>query len=252
MAALADKEWTVRASAIEVLRKLRDKRAIEILNNHLTKEKWRLRYDIGKTVRDLTKIDAPSDQTVARFFDIPVFGQNIIFIIDFSGSMKYAATKKDDQTKIELAQKELEQTLLKFKPDQKFNIILMSTEAIKINKRTVAPRMVPAVDANKKQALQFVASIWDKLEDLKRGRGDMYDALMEAFEEENVDTVFILSDGKPTYGQYVYKNNFIENLKENNRYRKIVVHTILTGRTGTDAGFMEDIAESTGGMFVKK
>ncbi|MCK5579287.1 MAG: hypothetical protein KAI63_07175, partial [Planctomycetes bacterium] len=79
-----------------------------------------------------------------------------------------------------------------------------------------------------------------------------YDALMEAFQEEKVDTIFILSDGKPTYGKYVYKKNFLENLKKNNRYRKIVVHTVLTGRTGTEAKFMKDIAEVTGGMFMRK
>ncbi len=252
VAALEDKAWSVRAAAIGIFRTLKDKRAVDILNRRAPEEKWRLRYDIKQALRELAKIDTPADETIARFFDIPVYGKNIIFIIDFSGSMKYQAKKKDPRKKIEIARAELGNTLEKFKVAQRFNVILMSTEAIKINKRNIAPRMVASVEGNKKLAMKFVDSIWDQLEDIKRGRGDMYDALMEAFQEEKVDTIFILSDGKPTYGKYVYKKNFLENLKKNNRYRKIVVHTVLTGRTGTEAKFMKDIAEVTGGMFMRK
>lgn len=105
---------------------------------------------------------------------------------------------------------------------------------------------------NKTAGVQFVRTLWDRLEDIRRGRGDLYDALMEAFAEPEVDTIFLLSDGRATYGTYIIDENILENLKTENRFRQVVIHTILTGTKGTNPKLMESIAELTGGMFIKK
>jgi HEAT repeat protein len=288
---LNDPDWRVRAAAIKSLSRVRDKKSVELLIKTLSAEKWRLRYDIACSLTTLTNqalglapstwqswyeankdklvLGNPADlkpqirpmvnETMATFFEIPIFGQNIIFVIDYSGSMKYKEPDKNDELddgkekkKIDIAITELENTLKRFRSEMRFNIVIMSTEALTLKKRKLAPKLLPATEPDKISASQFVRSLWDKLEDIKRGRGDLYDALMEAFAEPEVDTLFLLSDGRATYGTYIIDENILENLKIENRFRQIVIHTILTGTKGINPKLMENIAEFTGGMFMKK
>ncbi len=205
--------------------------------------------------------DAPP-ATQTSFFNIPLLSDRICFIIDFSGSMKTVEDPKAQTTegaqstegmsKIEIALKELEASINKLAPEVKFTVIMASTEATKQKLRTISKKLIPATEANKKTAIQHVKDAWKKLQDIKRGRGDYYDAIMEAMEDEEVDTVFLVADGKPTYGLYCDEGNFVEFLGKENEFRKVMIHCILTGKKGTSPRFMEDVSEMTGGMFVKR
>ncbi|MDI6788823.1 MAG: hypothetical protein QME51_10670, partial [Planctomycetota bacterium] len=205
-----------------------------------------------KSVRISEEADTTSGMTIPTFFNIPAIGSRIVFIIDFSGSMKYSAKESESERKIDLAIKELENTLKTLKEDTRFNIIILSTEATRIGKRKAFQTMLPALPDNKKQALNFIKSLWDKLEDIRRGRGDHYDALIEALSEPEVDTVFLLSDGSPTYGTYIYNDNIIENIYNYNRFKKAVIHTIITGKKGTDVELMKKLAEMSNGICVER
>ena len=195
-----------------------------------------------------------SNETIPTFFDIPIPGRDIVFIIDFSGSMKSEAADESGkkERKIDVAINELTETLKRFSSEARFNIIILSTEATRCGKRKMAKIMVPAIEGNKKLAIDFVKSLWDRLEDIKRGRGDHYDALIEALSEPEVDTVFLLSDGNPTYGTYMQQDNIIENIYRFNRFKKIVINTIMTGKKGTNRELMEKLAEMTNGVCVEK
>ena len=195
-----------------------------------------------------------SNETIPTFFDIPIPGRDIVFIIDFSGSMKSEAADESGkkERKIDVAINELTETLKRFSSEARFNIIILSTEATRCGKRKMAKIMVPAIEGNKKLAIDFVKSLWDRLEDIKRGRGDHYDALLEALSEPEVDTVFLLSDGNPTYGTYMQQDNIIENIYRFNRFKKIVINTIMTGKKGTNRELMEKLAEMTNGVCVEK
>ncbi|MEW6026457.1 MAG: HEAT repeat domain-containing protein [Planctomycetota bacterium] len=205
---------------------------------------------------DIDTVKQPdlSGETIPTFFGIPVAGRDVVFIIDFSKSMKNEAQDDDDkkERKADIAIRELEETLKRFPPEMKFNIIILSTEAARYNKRKASKIMLPATEENKKAALDFVRSVWDRLEDLRRGRGDHYDALVEALSEPEVDTVFLLSDGKPTYGTYVQPDNIIENIYRLNRFKKIVINTITTGKKGTNRELMEKLAEDSNGICVSR
>lgn len=284
---LADKNQAVQLTAVQCLRDIRDKNSVSALIERLPNASWRLRYDIVMALKDLSgqpfgfdnktwlnwyevnkdKIEIvpikqsfdlkalkSTSETIPTFFDIPILGKNIIFIIDFSGSMKYDAEGEANkgERKIDVALKELSATLKSLSAEAKFNIIILSTEATRYNKRKAAKTILPATDSNKKIALDFVKSLWDRLEDIKRGRGDHYDALIEAFSEPEADTVFLLSDGKPTYGTYVHSENIIENISKYNRFKKIMIHTIMTGKKGTNRELMEKLADISNGICTEK
>jgi HEAT repeat protein len=281
---LNDKDWRIRASAIKVMGKIRMNECVEPLVARLKNEAGRLRYDIVNTLTQITgkslgyasqnwgnwakankdnlvaketpsnpkdKIDPTETLSVSRFFTIPVFGEGIVFIIDFSGSMK-AENKKENKRRIDIAKEQLESALKGFSNQIKFNIILMSTEATRINKRAFSPKVIQATEQNKQKGLDFVNDVWDRLDDIKRGRGDMYDAIMEAFNDKETDTIFILSDGKPTYGEYIQPANIIEKLIRHNRFRRIAINTIITGEKKSPGHLMENIAQETNGICIKK
>lgn len=284
---LADKSRAVQLTAVQCLRDIREKNSVRALIERLPDASWRLRYDIIMALKDLSgqpfgldnkawlnwyeankdKIEIipikqsfdlkalkSTSETIPTFFDIPILGKNIIFIIDFSGSMKYDAEGEANkgERKIDVALKELSGTLKSLPAEAKFNIIILSTEATHYNKRKSSKTMLPATDSNKKIALNFVKSLWDILEDIKRGRGDHYDALIEAFSEPEADTVFLLSDGNPTYGTYINNENIIENISKYNRFKKIMIHTIMTGKKGTNRKLMEKLADISNGIYTER
>jgi hypothetical protein len=251
----------------------------------LQKETGRLRYDITCALQKITGKDFPVDgalwkgwfeakknnpvseasrhtETELMFFDIPIYSNRLMFILDYSGSMdtevkgsntnlsRSTLSKNRSVKKIDLALAELERVLKNLPREAYFNIIIMNTEAKNLKKRKFARQVVSASFAQR--ALDFAKDAWDKLGDLRRGRGDLYDALMEAFEDREVDTVIVISDGKPTYGEYIESLNILEQVGRQNSIRKVMIHTVLTGNSGVDAKFMKSLAEQTGGMFVRK
>ena len=70
--------------------------------------------------------------------------------------------------------------------------------------------------------------------------------------DPEVDTIFVLSDGQPSSGDYLEDVNFHRGINRDNEFRKVMIHTVLTGTKGTDAKFMERLAGDTNGISVKR
>lgn len=283
--ALKDEAWQVRAAAVGVIEQAWDKAGIEPLIDALAKEKGRLRYDITMALRAMTgkeigfsaadwklwweankdgfkmgkkpksrgALDAKSAGSEASFYDVPILSDRIGFTIDFSGSMfddNQEGGGSGDQKgrkQIDIALEEFQKTVQALKPEVKVNLVVMSTEAIVQKVRAFAKALVP-VSAARPKILSWAFDAKKKLEPIKRGRGDMWDAVAELMQDEDVDTIFILSDGGPSYGACVDEKHFLSELKRANRYRKVMVHTVLTGKGAKT--FMGDLAELTGGQAV--
>lgn len=289
--AFKDKDYRVRSTTVAMLKNIWQPQVIELLIKQLEIENGRLILDIVTALEELTgeslgysykawlqwwqtnqnsfempektkkkkgkKKDIDSGTTV--FFNIPVLSERVYFIVDYSGSMR-EFDKNSPKQKIQIALDELKNTLDRLKDTAKVNFIVMNTEADNLGVRKFGKRLTPAVPKIKNALLEFATEAEEKLGRIRRGRGNMYDCLIEAFKDSEVDTIFVLSDGVPTYGDYIiYGDNkelatdiFIEAFSKENKFRRIVVHTILTGEKGTDYKFMQRLAESTGGIFNEK
>jgi len=289
--ALEDDAWQVRVAAIGVLEQVWEVRCIEPLINRLAKEKGRLRYDITMALRAMTgreigysakdwalwwasakadfkmgpkpkdrKFEIPKNAgSEATFYDVPILSDRIGFTIDFSGSMQTEEENKDDGSreqkgkwKIEIALDEFSKTVKALKPEVRLNLVIMSSEAVVQKLRAFAKKLVPADPRTQATIIGWARDADKKLSDIKRGRGDMWDAAMDLYADEEVDTIFILSDGKPSYGACIDDAHFLAELGRANRYRKIMIHTVLTGTKGTDKKFMESIARQSGGQSVAR
>ena len=286
--ALKDEAWQVRVAAIGVMERVWEERCIEPLIDAMVKEKGRLRYDFTMTLRRMTgkeigfnaadwklwwntaketfklgkkpakrsvNVAAGGGGTEVAFYDVPILSDRIGFTIDFSGSMfdddqkTSGSGEQKGKKQIDIALEEFQKTVQGLKPDVKINLLVMSTQAI-IEKVRIFSKMLVPVSAARPKILTWAFDAKKKLEPIKRGRGDMWDAYEELMADEDIDTMFILSDGGPSYGGCVDKKHFLVELRRSNRYRKVMIHTVLTGKGAEE--FMEDLAEMTGGQAVVK
>lgn len=183
---------------------------------------------------------------------------------------RWAATTA--KTRIDVARKELINTIFVLSPKVHFNVVWFEA--------TPTPwkqELVPATWANKLEAIQatdkVVASggtnIWDALElgfkmietvQAKTGPSPVAidKKVNYATAINGVDTMFLMSDGRPTVGRIATTDEVISELKKVNRLRKVTIHTICVGDVipGTaildrpDPAFLKRIADQNNGDFV--
>ncbi len=278
---LTDPAWQVRVAAIEAAETVRKPELIPLLIERIDKEDGRLRGDLLRALRRLTRkeigLDAggwriwwenhgkdfqcpetsangpegPAPLTLATFCSIPLYSRRLSFVLDLSGSMRDTANGKDaGPRKVEIVKAELQKAIRAFTPETRFNVILLGSDAegrFDARKRVWMPRLAPATPGARELALHFSAA------QVARGYTNIYDAVRLALQDPDVDTVILLSDGGATRGTFVSREEILDNLLAENRWRKIAIHTVRSGaRKGADTDLLAGLADKTGGISVKK
>jgi hypothetical protein len=80
------------------------------------------------------------------------------------------------------------------------------------------------------------------------GGTNLYDAVKRAFNDPDVDTIVVLSDGEPTAGAVTDPSAIREDVARWNKNRGIVIHTIAVGG---QLRVLEWLAADSGGDHVK-
>lgn len=228
------------------------------------------------------RYEKPANQDTGKkggttFYGLEVVSKRVIFILDRSGSMAEPTEWKPEtdvasgapggggkpekvgDRKIDVARYELKRAIQGLSEDTKFNVIFYSHDY----QIWVEDALEFATPANKKKAIEFVeklepegqTNIFDPtekaflLQDLKDPKAKKGDDL-GAF-KGGVDTIYLMSDGLPNRGRITDGNGICEKIKEMNRDRKLVIHTIAVGK-GSDPKFMERLAKENGGKFVHR
>ncbi len=216
--------------------------------------------------------------TVSSYHGIDTPSRSIMFVIDVSGSMEALVTEKErfsagkypSFARIDIVKTELSRTIDHLEPHVNFNILAFATKVDPWKKK-----LVPANVLNKSAAKDWIkgliaiggASKSDLAHvgltgsaSLELGKTNTFGALMAALNVDagprtggddytiDVDTIFFLSDGRPTVGDFVDPDDILREVKAANELRKVVIHTIAIGEFQKD--FMRRIAEENGGVFV--
>lgn len=242
---------------------------------------WKDWYATNKESLLSGRYERPKSQDSGKkggttFYGLDVVSKRVIFILDRSGSMSEPTEWKPDtdvasgspgggkpekigDRKIDVARYELKKAIQSLPEDTKFNVIFYSHDY----QIWVEDALELATPANKKKAIEFV----EKLE--PEGQTNIFDPTEKAFllqdlkdpkaKKDNelgafkggVDTIYLMSDGLPNRGRITDGNGICEKIKEMNRDRKIVIHTIAVGK-GSDPKFMERLATENGGKFVHR
>ncbi len=166
------------------------------------------------------------------------------------GGMISTSIKKS-MTKLEKAKKKIIPVINGFTEENYFTIITFEND-IKMWRK----EMVQATPANKKKAVSYIKM-------LKSGGGtNISDALEKAFELAgngtkdtsialNVETVFLLTDGKPSAGKYTNTKDILSHLAEWNKLKRIIVHSVGLG-DNHDKIFLQEMADENNGTYIDK
>jgi len=217
----------------------------------------------------------PGDGT--SYHGIVTPSRAIVFVIDVSGSMENLVVETErfegggypSMLRIDIVKTELARTIDSLEPYVEFNILAFGTEvrswkkdlvkANVLNKSSASDwaRRLEALGGASKQDLAQVGLVGAA--NLEAGKTNTYDALMRALEaprpgqsdddyEVAVDTIFFLSDGRPSYGEYIDPKDILREVRRVNELRKVVIHTIAIGEFQKD--FMRALAAQNEGVFV--
>ncbi|MCA8941423.1 MAG: HEAT repeat domain-containing protein, partial [Planctomycetes bacterium] len=279
--AMEHDDWSTRLIAYEALQRMRDKSSIPKLIERLGVEKGRMATAVADTLWSLTAM--PFDEELARwqtwwngegakfevvslsdlakakkeremkrllartrsenqFFGIRVESNRVIFIIDTSGSMletmhgRYIG--KRQATRIDIAKQELSRCIKELEPGSLFNVMSFSSGIGFWMKEGIAS----SSEATREQALEFVERLG------AQGATNLFDPIKIAFDDPDVDTIFILSDGEPTAGEILDPFRIREQVRKWNEHRNIKIHTIAIGG---NLEVLEWLAEDSGGNHVR-
>lgn len=174
--------------------------------------------------------DAPpvpdKDDTQADYYDIPIYADRVIFVLDTSSSMQ--------GDPLQAAKRELESAIFALPDATQFAVIYFNSG--------VGPwqrQFVPATEPNKRAAAAFVNQLPPE------GGTATSDALEAAFTFD-AEAIFFLSDGAPSAGKIVDPRAIVDYVTRLNAGRYVSVNTIsIMG----GAAFLEDLAKANNGSF---
>jgi len=259
---LTHSSWRVRSAAIAGVEKRRDAALLDLLVVRLDQERGRLRHDAWMALRHLTGKDVPPDAEqwralgvlrivgeqqpsdapvketkTAAYFGLPIVSERIAFVFDVSGSMR-------DDRKIEIAREKFAETVADLDAQQRYDLFVYRY-LLDYPPRPRLERAHGKLVAGKTRK----ARAWLGKQPAKGG-GAIYDALLAAMDDPEVDTIYLLSDGVPSYGTIKRDYRVLQEIRSSNRWRRVAIHTILLGSKGTDRKFMRNLAHENGGMAV--
>jgi len=186
---------------------------------------------------------AASLRTVARFYDVPVSGGRVAFVLDCSQSMW--------GEKAESSRLELEAAVKGLRSGQRFGLVLFNEKVW-----TWRDDLVPA-SPSQKWALARA------LPDLPtRSYTNIHDALERAFAwagggrwaaegAPGLDEVFLLSDGEPNRGRLRDPDRIVEAGTAWAAAARVRIHTVALGDRPAE-GLLERLAKESGGTFVRR
>ena len=192
-------------------------------------------------------------------FHVESTSRRMIFVIDCSGSMatlvaekeRYEQQKPADFSRMEIVKSELIRVIDRLTPEASFNIIAFGTDV-----DAWRASLQPALITQKSSAKDWVRGL-RPIESLGKGKTNTFGALERALggrevrtgEKSEPDTLFFLSDGLPTCGDYVDPADILREVRTLNERRRMVIHTLAIGQFEKD--FMKRLAEQNGpGQFV--
>lgn len=207
----------------------------------------------GKVKRGVDPDDpsfAGSETT--SYFNFPIHSDRVLFILDVSGSMQWPDAPRESgikpsdwkERRIDVAHEHLYKALRdlakqnqgrKFRKPKKGETSdspnLVSEDGDEpptlFNVATfagvVTPWLKEAVVANTENVEQAIAWL-DK--QLPRGGTATFDALEFGIAQENIDTIFFLSDGVPSLGRFEERETILAEVRKLNRFKRVTINTI--------------------------
>ena len=279
LARLTHDDWSTRLTAVHALTDLRQAAAIGPIIDRMTEEHGRMLHEFAEALWVLTGqpfrtaqrawkgwweqneagFEVISDEELEKrvaeeearrlkqisnvaFFGIRIISHRVIFIIDVSGSMAWDARAEyvgeNPEPRIDIAKRELNKCIEALDPEALFNIITFSSDVT----NWLDDGMSGSSEEGREAAMEYVSRLG------AFGATNLYDSIEVAFQDPDVDTIFILSDGEPTSGAVTDPFLIREHVRKWNEHRGITMNCIAVGGS---LQILEWLAEDSGGSYVK-
>jgi HEAT repeats/von Willebrand factor type A domain len=277
--ALASEEWSTRLAALEGLELYRSAATVPLILAQMEHETgrmvrpfadalWRLtgqpfEANVARwkawwqkegagfqvpTEKEIERLAAEREERRLRevsrveseFFGIHIVSRRVIFVLDISGSMNEpmrSTSVGQGRSRMDVAREQLKKAIGSLEDGVLFNVLAFSFDLM-----TWVDGVEPATEQSRKEAAMFV----DRLG--VGGGTNLYGALRRAFEDPDVDTIFVVSDGEPAGGVKDDPADIRADVASWNAERGIVIHTIAVGGR---LQILRWLAEDSGGSHVQ-
>jgi hypothetical protein len=259
------KQWEVRSLAFRYLAKHRDAASIPLLIGRYGKEDGRLSAELDQALfahtatrcfsrkewdawwqkhqvgfalphPDTIKAGGTSGggKTVA-YHDIPVVSNRIAFLVDRSGSMNEKVGTDRKRTRLDEAKAQLVRVVEALPAEHRVNVVSYGSEV-----HPLWDALRP-LDATNRADLVAAVRRFGMV-----GSTNIFDALEKAFVDQDVDTIYLLTDGEPSAGRIKDVEGILDEIRRWNRTRQIVIHCIAIG---IDSNLCKRLAVENGGSY---
>lgn len=276
--ALSHEDWSTRLRALRGLESLRDPAVLGPIVARMEHEEGRMRREFADTLwrltgkpygerdqawaawyeeegegfelitpEELEQIEEEEEKrrlrqvTQVEFFGIRIESTRVAFVIDVSGSMNETLRGEHvgqrGEIRMTVAKRELRKAVETMDATALYNIVIFSSGV-----DTWLDDVAAADEATREEAVEFI-------ERLGAGGGtNLYEALRTAFEDPDVDTVVVLSDGEPSVGPVTDPGAILAEVRRWNEHRGVEIHCVSVGGS---LHLLEDLAEEHGGSYVE-
>lgn len=277
---LDDASWSVRVAAARALgsgwgEPSRFRACVAALIERLVAEpRLRVRHAMGHALFDLTGIDFGSDPEVwadwwrehgqeyempekrprrparthagtrSRYLDVPVESDHVCFVLDDSHSMLDPIQFGSERLKRDVLHAAVDDCLERLPRDTRVNVIPFGTEPDPYKRRLF--RLTPGSHKGILKHLRGHPS---------DGRTNLFDSLVAALDDTDVDTLVVVTDGAPSEGAETTRTGILQSLERRNRHRLVRIHTVEIGAERTSKrwrGFLEELAAAHDGTYLAR
>jgi len=181
--------------------------------------------------------------STASFYGLEILRNKVCFVVDTSGSMAEPAGGRGTSstthrtTRLGVAKTELTGTLDQLLNGVRFNVISFAGNASAWKKRLVELDTKSRAEARKR------IDRWSAV-----GGTAIYEALMLALQDPEVEAIYLLTDGEPTEGRVVDVDQILARIDEKTRYRDVEFHGVAIG---TRSRLLRELAKRSGGNYTE-
>lgn len=260
-----DEHYGFRFNLVRSLLQMNDADTFQFLRKLADGLDGQLRHELTKALKDVPEqsIKSPEEKKVAdgkdelanvlseasysesmdrvkfgksQYYDIPIHAKRLLFVLDCSGSMQDFSISG---TRLANAKRELTVAIEGLVEDSEFGILIFS-EGI----HPYREYLTVASKANKEAAINFVRGL------KARSSTNTYGALRASIDfDDQLETVFILTDGQPTCGKIVSPRMILDDIIARNSIRNLTINTIGIGVSRSTEAFLETLAERSNGVY---
>ncbi|MFT5081562.1 MAG: HEAT repeat protein [Planctomycetota bacterium] len=288
---LADESWHVRSRCMAAIGILRPNGCVEALMAAMEVEGGRVRQNAEEALQLLTAMDfngnltlwqrwwadnkdgfvvsdavAKSDMEKAlegvgmSFFGLRSESEKVLFVLDASGSMNepmqaYSGGGKAGETRLTVAKRELLKALTGVKNGGTVNIVVYAADVWTWSEDPVILDAETRADAQlfiEEIVANGGTNIWGCMErGLEMAGGKKGKKGAAKWVEPSYDTLFLLTDGQPSIGVSLDREEILDMVSEANESLGIVVNTIGLS-SDQDAVLMRRLAEENDGAYAAR